>query len=261
MNPNVLVQYLQKSPHDFTRNDIIRYCRENGVRFINFHYCGWGGRLKTLNFVINSEEHLTTLLEAGERVDGSSLFPFVEAGRSDLYVIPRYHTAFLNPFCEIPTLDILCAFMDRDGEPFASSPQYILHKAHKAFKETTGMTMETMGELEYYVIAKEEELYRVADQRGYHESEPFNKFTSLRVEAMKMIAQCGGLIKYGHSEVGNFTKDGKVYEQNEIEFLPCDIEDAADQLVIAKWVMRQLAYKYGVELTFAPKITDRKSVV
>ena len=134
MNPNVLVQYLQKSPHDFTRNDIIRYCRENGVRFINFHYCGWGGRLKTLNFVINSEEHLTTLLEAGERVDGSSLFPFVEAGRSDLYVIPRYHTAFLNPFCEIPTLDILCAFMDRDGEPFASSPQYILHKAHKAFQ-------------------------------------------------------------------------------------------------------------------------------
>ena len=259
MNPNVLVQYLQKSPHDFTRNDIIRYCRENGVRFINFHYCGWGGRLKTLNFVINSEEHLTTLLEAGERVDGSSLFPFVEAGRSDLYVIPRYHTAFLNPFCEIPTLDILCAFMDRDGEPFASSPQYILHKAHKAFKETTGMTMETMGELEYYVIAKEEELYRVADQRGYHESEPFNKFTSLRVEAMKMIAQCGGLIKYGHSEVGNFTKDGKVYEQNEIEFLPCDIEDAADQLVIAKWVMRQLAYKYGVELTFAPKITIGKA--
>lgn len=259
MNPNLLVQYLQKEPREFTREDIIRYCRENGVRFLNFHYCGWGGRLKTLGFVIQSEDHLRTILEAGERVDGSSLFPFVQAGRSDLYVIPRYSTAFVNPFSEIPTLDILCAFMDRDGEPFESAPTYILHKAHKVFQKNTGMQMEAMGELEYYVIAPEEPLYKVADQRGYHESAPFNKFTELRVEAMRMIAQCGGLIKYGHSEVGNFTADGKIYEQNEIEFLPTNIEDAADQLVVAKWIIRQLAYKHGVEVTFAPKITVGKA--
>lgn len=259
MNPNPLVQYLRKLPHEFTREDIVRYCRETGVRYLNFHYCGWGGRLKTLNFVILDEEHLRTVLEAGERVDGSSLFPFVEAGRSDLYVVPRYHTAFLNPFAEEPTLDILCAFFDREGQPFASSPQHILHKAGEAFRKRTGLHMQTMGELEYYVIAPAEELYQVADQRGYHESEPFNKFTQFRVEAMGMLARCGARIKYGHSEVGNFTADGKVYEQNEIEFLPVDIEDAADQLVIAKWVMRQLAYTYGLELTFAPKITVGKA--
>lgn len=259
MNPNPLVQYLQKLPCEFTREDIIRYCREVGVRFINFHYCGWGGRLKTLGFVIQSEEHLRNILEAGERVDGSSLFPFVQAGRSDLYVVPRYRTAFVNPFSELPTLDLLCAFMDRDGQPFESSPQHILHKAHSVFKEKTGLTMETMGELEYYVIAPAGPLFKVADQRGYHESAPFNKFTELRVEAMRMIAECGGKIKYGHSEVGNFTADGKIYEQNEIEFLPTNIEDAADQIVIAKWIMRQLAYKYGVELTFAPKITVGKA--
>lgn len=259
MNPNPLVQFLQKMPSEFTREDLIRFCREKGVRFLNFHYCGWGGRLKTLGFVIQSEEHLRTILEAGERVDGSSLFPFVQAGRSDLYVVPRYKTAFVNPFAEIPTLDLLCAFMDRDGEPFESSPQHILHKAHKVFQQKTGLTMETMGELEYYVIAPQEPLFKVADQRGYHESAPFNKFTQLRVEAMRMISECGGQIKYGHSEVGNFTDGGKIYEQNEIEFLPTNIEDAADQLVIAKWIMRQLAYKYGVDLTFAPKITVGKA--
>lgn len=259
MNPNPLVQFLQKMPHEFMREDLIRYCKEKGVRFLNFHYCGWGGRLKTLGFIIQSEEHLRTILEAGERVDGSSLFPFVQAGRSDLYVVPRYKTAFVNPFAEYPTLDLLCAFMDRDGQPFESSPQHILHKAHKTFLEKTGLTMEAMGELEYYVIAPEEPLFKVADQRGYHESEPFNKFTALRVEAMRMIAECGGNIKYGHSEVGNFTENGKVFEQNEIEFLPTNIEDAADQLVVAKWIMRQLAHKYGVDLTFAPKITVGKA--
>lgn len=259
MSPNPLVQFLQKEPSQFSREDIITYCRENGVRFLNFHYCGWGGRLKTLNFVIQSEQHLRTILEAGERVDGSSLFPFVKAGRSDLYVMPRYKTAFVNPLCDEPAVDVFCAFLDRNGELYDSSPQYILHKAHEAFKQKTGMNMETMGELEYYVITNEDPLYKVEDQRGYHESAPFNKFTALRMEAMKMIAQCGGCIKYGHSEVGNFTKGGKVYEQNEIEFLPVDIEDAADQLVLAKWILRQLAFKYGVEVTFAPKITVGKA--
>ena len=259
MNPNLIVRYLKKPSSEFTREDIIKYCVDNEVEFINFHYCGWDGRLKTLNFVIHSEEHLENILDAGERVDGSSLFPFIEAGKSDLYVMPKYRTAFVNPFTECPTVDILCSYFDRDGQPFESSPEYILHKAHEAFKATTGMTMETMGELEYYIISDEEELYPVADQKGYHESAPFNKFTDFRIEAMKLIAQAGGQIKYGHSEVGNFTKDGKNYEQNEIEFLPVNIEDAADQLVVAKWIMRQLAYQYNVQLTFAPKITSGKA--
>lgn len=259
MSPNKLVQFLKKPAAEFTRADIVRYCVENEIQFINFHYCGWDGRLKTLNFVINSAEHLESILSAGERVDGSSLFPFIEAGKSDLYVVPKYKTAFLNPFTEIPTLDILCSFYNRDGEPFESSPEYILKKAHKAFQETTGLQMETMGELEYYIIADADELYPVPDQKGYHESAPFNKFTDYRLEAMRLIAQAGGFIKYGHSEVGNFTQDGKIYEQNEIEFTPVNIEDAADQLVVAKWIMRQLAYEYGVTLTFAPKITVGKA--
>lgn len=76
---------------------------------------------------------------------------------------------------------------------------------------------------------------------------------------MSYIAQAGGQIKYGHSEVGNFTLDDKIYEQNEIEFLPVRAEEAADQLVIAKWVIRNLASQYGYNITFAPKITAGKA--
>ncbi|HPS68799.1 MAG TPA: hypothetical protein PLA48_13185, partial [Holophaga sp.] len=42
--------------------------------------------------------------------------------------------------------------------------------------------------------------------------------------------------------------------QHEIEFLPVPIEDAADQLVMAKWAVREVAYKHGLEVSFAPKI-------
>ena len=222
-------------------------------------YPAGDGRLKTLNFVINNKAYLEAILTCGERVDGSSLFSFIEAGSSDLYVVPRFRTAFVDPFAEIPTLTMLCSFFNKDGEPLESAPEYTLHKACKAFHEVTGMDFEAMGELEYYVIAPDKGLYPATDQRGYHESGPYAKFNEFRTQCMQYIAQTGGMIKYGHSEVGNFTLNGLIYEQNEIEFLPTKAEDAADQLMIAKWVIRNLALRYDYNITFAPKITVGKA--
>lgn len=259
MNPNPLVQYLNKFPHEFTKSDIIKYIEDNNIEMVNFRYVGWDLRLKTLNFIINDKPHLEAILTAGERVDGSSLFPFIEAGSSDLYIIPRYKTAFLNPFSEIPSLDILCSYYTKDGVPFESSPEYVLRKAHEALNEKTGYSFEVMGELEYYIISEKEDLFLAKDQKGYHESYPFAKWGELRERAMKAIAHCGGYIKYGHAEVGNFTMGDKIYEQSEIEFLPTNIEDAADQLNIAKWIIRSLANEYGVNVTFAPKISMGKA--
>jgi len=259
LNPHALVRFLEKDAKDFTKDDIIRYVTENEIEMINFRYPGADGRLKTLNFIINSLDHLDNILTCGERVDGSSLFPYIEAGSSDLYVLPRYRTAFLNPFSEIPAVDILCSFYMKDGKPLEMSPEYTMRKAHEVLKQVTGMEYEVMGELEYYVVSEKDDLFLASDQKGYHESTPFNKGRDLRALAMKYIAGTGGLIKYGHSEVGNFTKGDLMYEQNEIEFLPTKMEDAADQLIIAKWILRTLAYQFGVDLTFAPKITVGKA--
>ena len=259
LNPNKVVAFLGKPAKEFTKADIISYITENEIRMVNFMYPAGDGRLKTLNFVINNAAYLDTILTCGERVDGSSLFPFIEAGSSDLYVVPRFATAFHDPFAEIPTLTMLCSFFNKDGEPLASAPRYTLLKALRAFNEVTGMDFEAMGELEYYVIAPDEGLFPATDQKGYHESAPYAKFNEFRTECMAYIAQAGGQIKYGHSEVGNFTIDGMIYEQNEIEFLPVAAADAADQLVIAKWIIRNLAYRYGFDITFAPKITAGKA--
>ena len=259
MNANLLVAYLKKPASEFTKADIISFIKENNIRMINFMYPAGDGRLKTLNFVINNAAYLDAILTCGERVDGSSLFSFIEAGSSDLYVIPRFRTAFVDPFSELPTLSMLCSFFNKDGDPLESSPEYTLYKASQAFTDVTGMEFEAMGELEYYVISEAKELFPATDQRGYHESGPYAKFNQFRTQCMQYIAQAGGQIKYGHSEVGNFTLNGKIYEQNEIEFLPTKVEAAADQLMIAKWVIRNLAYEYGLDITFAPKITTGKA--
>ncbi|HBS88651.1 MAG: glutamine synthetase [Bacteroidetes bacterium GWF2_38_335] len=259
MNPNLLVRHLQKPACEFTLEDIVRFVEDNNIEMLNFRYVGEDGRLKTLNFVINSKEHLINVLSSGERVDGSSLFSYVEANSSDLYVVPRYRTAFLNPFTEVPTLDILCSFYNNEGKPLESAPEYILKKAHDELKKATGFNMKALGELEYYVVGEKKLIYPAVDQKGYHASPPFTAYDHIRTEALQLIAQCGGKVKYGHSEVGNFSTDTNTFEQHEIEFLPMDIQDAADQLVIAKWILRMLGDDYGVDLSFAPKITVGKA--
>ena len=259
LNANPIVVALQKPSAAFTKADIIDYIVKNGIRMVNFMYPGGDGKLKTLNFVINDLTYLDTILTCGERVDGSSLFSFIQAGSSDLYVLPRFRTAFVDPFAEIPTVAMLCSYFDKDGNPLESSPEHTLHKASVAFTEVTGMEFQAMGELEYYVISDDEEVFPTQDQKGYHESAPYAKANEFRTQCMQYIAQAGGQIKYGHSEVGNFNLDGKNYEQNEIEFLPVPVEQAADQLMLAKWIIRNLGYQLGYNVTFAPKITTGKA--
>jgi len=256
---NELEQLLRKPAAEFTSDDIIRFIDAKGIKMIDFRYPAEDGKLKSLNFVPFSHEHLVSILTVGERVDGSSLFSFVEAGSSDLYVIPRYRTAFVNPFTQNPTLEILCSFYNSEGKPLESSPEYILRKAYNSFKEKTGFKMKALGELEYYVKSESDSLYPLLDQKGYHQSKPYAKFEDLRVEALELCARAGCQIKYGHSEVGSFTKDGEDFEQHEIEFLPVEVDHAVEQILIAKWILRMLGYEYGVEVSFAPKITVGKA--
>ncbi len=254
LNPKKLVQYLDKPAEDFTKKDIIKFVEENGIRMLNFRYISGDGRLKTLNFVINSKKHLDQILSTGERVDGSNLFSYIPASSSDLYVVPRYRTAFVNPFAEIPTIDLLCSYYTSEGKPLDSSPETIIKKAYNVLKERTGFSFEVMGELEYYLLSEIDSIYPIIEQKGYHESHPFSKWSSVRREAMSVISEIGGKIKYGHAEVGNIISGDMEMVQHEIEFLPEPAPEAADQLVLAKWAIRETAYKYGMEVSFAPKI-------
>ena len=254
LSPNPLVQVLGKPAEAFTRADIIRFVTEQDVPMLNLRYVGGDGRLKELNFAIQSAAHLDRILTMGERVDGSSLFDGVDATSSDLYVVPRLRTAYLSPFTALPTLDILCGFYDVEGNPLASAPQQILRKAQEALEAETGCRLEALGELEYYLFSPADDLFPVEEQRGYHEAAPFSKWSQVRTEALHHLVSMGCSVKYAHAEVGNFVTDGRQVIQQEIEFLPTDVTRAADQMVLAKWVVREVAHSHGSEVSFSPKI-------
>lgn len=243
-----------KKSKDFTVSDLIKLIKRKGITNINFRYIGGDGRLKVLNFPAHDIKYVERILNCGERVDGSSLFKDLDASSSDLYVVPVYSTAFLNPFNH-NAIDIICSFFDKNGNLFESSPDTVLRKSVSVFKQKTGFDIELFGELEYYVIAKRDNLYPMEAQRGYHESYPFNKWESLRLEAVDLISKVGAKVKYAHSEVGFIRTEEFEMTQNEIEFLPEDPYLASYHLLIAKWILQSLGYKHGVTISFAPKIS------
>lgn len=262
---NPLIKALDKPRHEFTRKDLIELIRKLEIRTLTFHYTGWDGKLKELLLPINSIHQADQLLAQGERVDGSSLFKgLVDAGGSDLYVVPVYRSAFLNPFLE-GSLDFICRFVNRAGELAPYAPDNILLKTVQKLKETTGTELHALGELEFYLISSpDDDLYPSARQSGYHAAAPFVKHKALVDEMALALSRITGAVKYAHGEVGYISSiqselaelNGKHAEQFEIEGSLRPIEETADNIVLGKWLVRNLAARQGVIATFAPKLEE-----
>jgi glutamine synthetase len=158
--PHPLVRLLEKPAADFTCSDLVQAMEQLELRQLNLRYVGGDGRLKTLAFAINSREHLIQVLTQGERVDGSSVFPGTETQASDVYIVPRHRTAFVNPFGERPSLDLLCSFYDEDGSPLPYAREQIVRRAAEVLRQETGMALEAFGELEYYLVDEVDPIFR-----------------------------------------------------------------------------------------------------
>lgn len=260
---NPISVLLNKDPKDFTRDDLIEVIIKKNIERITFHYTGIDGKIKELRIPIANRHQAEIILTEGERVDGSSLFKgIVDAGSSDLYVVPVYKTAFLNPF-DNGSLDLICRFLDKDGNRAWFAPDNILHNAASNIKKASGLELWALGELEFYLLSNDDNpLFPMPKQRAYHASAPFVKTAEVLNEMVRYITQLSGSVKYAHHEVGCLEKvssdfrelNGKKAEQVEIEFLPAPIEDMADHVVLARWIIRNVAYRHGYTATFVPKL-------
>ncbi|MEX5296917.1 glutamine synthetase family protein [Kocuria sp. CPCC 205268] len=255
--PHPIVRLLGKPSADFTGGDLVRATEQLGLQQVNLRYVGGDGRLKTLAFPINSREHLLEVLTRGERVDGSSAFAGTDTDNSDVYIVPRHRTAFLNPFGARCSLDVLCSFYDEAGKPLSYAREQVVRRAAEVLSQEIGMTLEAFGELEYYLVGEPERIYPVEQERGYQESGPFSKGQRVREQVLGHLCAMGVALKYAHGEVGNILEDDRQLVQHEIELQPVPLEQAADNLVVAKWVVREVAHAHGLEAIFAPLVSGK----
>jgi glutamine synthetase len=262
---NPVEQIADKPRADFTRDDLLRVIEEKQIERITFHYTGLDGKYKELKLPVSDARRAERVLAEGERVDGSSLFRgVVDVSCSDLYVVPVYASAFLNPFDE-RSLDFTCRFLNREGELAEFAPDSVLHKAARLLTDSTGLELNALGELEFFVLRDcPTPLYSAPRQRGYHEASPYVKSGAMLDEIVHHLSQITGAVKYAHSETGTLGRiesespeiHGKTAEQWEVEFLPRPVEECADALVLARWVIRNVAYRHNCVATFAPKIEE-----
>jgi glutamine synthetase len=262
---NPLLALLDKAPQNFERADLIKIIEQKKIERITFHYTALDGKLKELRLPFASRKQAESILAEGERVDGSSLFKgMVDPSLSDLYVVPEYKTAFLNPFDQ-SSLDFICRYLTKDGERAPFALDNILKKAVELFRDSTGLELYALGELEFFLISeKEENIFPLLKQQGYHESAPFMKSGEILNEIVRLVTQITGAVKYAHSENGsmdtiqsdNAEIEGKRAEQLEMEFLAKPVEEMADALVLARWLVRNVAFRHSCIATFTPKLEE-----
>ena len=262
---NPVLSFLQKERHNITRADLLKAITHFNIEQLTFHYTGIDGHLRELNLPFSDLRRAEQLLALGERVDGSSLFKgAVDPANSDLYVVPKYATVFLNPFVE-RSLDFICRFMDSQGRLAAFPPDNILEKTQRRIYAKTGLTLKALGEIEFYLISPNSSVpdnFAPQAQNGYHAAQPYFKHTDLLRQIASAVQRCTESVKYAHSEVGfipcihsdNPVLDGHCAEQYELEMYSAPIADMGDYLNLARWIIRTLADKHGMLATFAPKL-------
>ena len=236
---------------------VLKFISENNIKILNLCHIPEEGRLKALSFSTANKDRVHDILEFGERVDGSSLFSFIDPAKSDIYISPRLGKAFANPFAILPTLNILCEYLDENGKPLNIAPENVLVRAEEKLRSSTHIGLKALAELEFYIIAERqnEMFFQGSPDKNYHESSPFAKFEDIRNEVLATLDVIGVPTKYGHSEVGRAAgSDGKIFEQHEIEFAPENLSDTADTIVVSKWVIRNVCLRHGVSVSFVPKI-------
>ncbi len=262
---NPLSLILDKPAADFTRADLLKAVEARAIERVTFHYLAIDGKLKELTIPVTDRYHLEAVLAEGERADGSSLFKgMVDMGLSDLYIVPVYRSAFFNPFDE-GSLDFVCRYLAQDGSPAAFTYDGILARAAALFRQVSGLELHAMGELEFYLLtAADDRSYPVENHRGYHGSAPFAKSGPILHEMVRHIAAVTGAVKYAHFENGVIDPvrsdlaeiDGRLAEQLEVEFVPRPVEEAADDLVLGRWIIRNTAFRHGAIATFTPKLEE-----
>jgi len=262
---NELLSFLDKEREDIQRGDLLEFIAGKEIQFLDLRYPAMDGRLKTLRVPVTSLARAEEVLAEGERVDGSSLFgAIVDPFHSDLYVVPVYSTAFVDPFYP-STLDVCCRFMDYKGDLEPWTPQGVVEKAGRAFTEASGLELRALTEVEFHLLMDEgEPRFPSRPQGGYHEASPFLKGEPVLDEIVRIVGSITGSVKYAHGEVGTIPRlesrypevDGKRAEQYEVEFLPRPLQQAGLDTLIARWVIRNVAWRRGMTATFVPKLAE-----
>jgi glutamine synthetase len=223
--------------------EIVKLVKDHRVDVIRMSFTDVQGTLKGLNISVSELERA---MEEGIAFDGSSIEGFVRIEESDLVAMPDLDSFRLFPFDTggLKSAVFICNVQKPDGTPFESDPRRVLIRALER-SASMGFEHYYVGpELEYFYFSSPNSP-DVPDAAGYFDILPLDESSQAREETLAILQALGMQMEATHHEVAA--------GQHEIDFRYGDALKLADQVVLAKIVIKHVARKHGLYATFMPK--------
>jgi glutamine synthetase len=210
--------------------------------------------------------------------DGSSIRGWKSIEASDMLAMPDPATAFIDPFCAVPTLSLTTTIAETGTrEAYNRDPRGIAQKGEK-YLESTGIAdaavfgpeaeffifdnvqFDSKSNGTFYSVDSEEAIwntgkgccegpnlgYKIRHKEGYFPVAPADTQQDIRTEMCLVMEELGIKIERQHHEVATGG-------QAEIDFRFDTLVKTADNMMLYKYVIKNIAKKHGKTATFMPK--------
>jgi glutamine synthetase len=225
-----------------TREDVMRFVKDNNVSFIQYWFTDVLGVLKS--FAITPSE-LEEGMTEGMGFDGSSIEGFARIEESDMIAMPDPETFQIVPWRagENPVARMFCNILNPDGTPYEGDPRYVLKKLLKKISDK-GYTFYVGPELEYFYF-ESKDAPKGIDNAGYFDARPLDMGADLRRQTIFALQSLGIQVEYSHHEVAP--------SQHEIDLRYDEALRMADKTMTYRLVVKEIARQNGLYATFMPK--------
>jgi glutamine synthetase len=256
-------------------NQVLKLAKDNKAVMADLRFVDWPGVWQHCTFPIDEISEST--FEDGLGFDGSSIRGWKAIHESDMLMIPDPSTAFIDPFFEYPTLVLICDVQDPiTRQSYERDPRHIAKKAEAYLRQSgIGDTVYVGPELEFFIFnsarfstgtnegyyhldsvegawntGRDEAGgnlgYKPRTKEGYFPVPPTDKMQDIRTEMVLTLQKLGIHVEAHHHEVATAG-------QAEIDMRFTNLVRMADQVMIYKYVVRNVARRRGLTVTFMPK--------
>ena len=265
----------QQQTRPSTPAEIMAFCRERGIQIIDLKFTDLPGTFQ--HFSIPLDYLAEEAFVEGLGFDGSSIRGFQNIDESDMMLVLDPTSFFVDPNMRIPTASLICDVRDPITEgPYSRDPRYIARKAEAYLKSSGIADVSYWGpELEhfifdnvrfdqdqhsgYYFIDSDEGIWnsgrdggspnlghRPRSKQGYFPVPPVDTLQDIRSECILKMMEIGIEVEVHHHEVATAG-------QGEIDMRFCSLTRMADQVMLHKYIVKNVAWVHGKTATFMPK--------
>jgi len=257
-----------------TPKEFFEFAKANGVEMMDLKFVDMLGTWQHCSYPIECLDE--SIFTEGLGFDGSSIRGWQEIHKSDMMAVCDPATAVMDPFFEKPTVSLIANIVDPETrEDYPKCPRHVVRRAAMYLKETGIADTCYIGpEPEFFIF--DEVRYEQNQHRGYYEIDsvegawntarfeepnlgykpsfkggyfpvsPTDTYHDLRGEMVYTMMKLGIKVEAHHHEVATAG-------QSEIDMQFAELTKMADQFMWYKYIVKNVARKYGKTVTFMPK--------